>query len=203
MKKKQFIYILPIVALLLTACGDSDDANEKDNSQQEKTSKTVGSNDSTENAEDPAEGTTKNEVGTSDSSEDSDDATKNEVGSGETSNESTDNAVGKVGDTDIKFNDLSIEIKYPTGDYSLDYEKEFSGEKAELEDERKNSKITGEEALNNFKPLVKKFNFDANTSDEDVKKQLFSIIKIDDDYTRIEMDVEFSDGVEKEYNFTK
>lgn len=195
--------MLPMMALLLTACGDSSDptADDSKKNEQEKTSTTIGSTDSSEQKDE----TTESEVGSSDSAESKDDKTDNQVGTDDSTDSKNDKASTEVGasTTELAYEEFSVDIEYPTGDYSLEYEKEFSGEKAELEDERKNTKITGEEALTNFKPLVEKFTFDKNTADEDVKKQLFSIIKIDDDYKNIELDVKFADGTEKEYHFTK
>lgn len=201
LKKKTMLCALPMVALLLTACGDSSDPTDESKNTDEKTSTTIGSTDSTEQKDE----TTKNEVGSDDSIEAKDEKKDNQVGtddSTESKDETTSNEVG-TSTSELPYEEFSVDIEYPKGDYSLEYEKEFSGEKAELEDERKNTKITGEEALTNFKILVEKFTFDANTSDEDVKKQLFSIIKIDDDYKNIELDVKFANGTEKEYHFTK
>lgn len=177
MKKRRIFYTLPLVAMLLVACGNSEDNSTK---------------------ETDANKTEENEAATNNTTDDSNEATD--------ATESKDNtAVTDItkDKEELPFAEFSLDVDYPTGEYTLDYEKQFSGEEAELEDERKKSKIVGEEALTNLKPLLKKFTFDANTPDEQVKKQLFSIIKIDDDYTKVEMDVQFHDGVEKEYIFTK
>lgn len=176
MKKRHLLYTLPMVAILLAACGDNNDdaATQK---TPETTESTTDSNatksDESTTATDPAE---------------------------DKSSDVLDKATTKDG---LPFTEFALDVDYPTGEYSLDYEKEFSGEDAELEDERKNTKIVGKDALNNLKPLLKKFTFDANTPDEQVKKQLFSIIKIDDDYTSIELEVTFPDNVEKKYVFNK
>lgn len=184
MKKRRFFYALPLVAMLLVACGDSEDNSTKETDTNKTEENEAATNNTTDNS---------NEA--TDDSNEATDAT-----------ESKDNtAVTDVtkDKEELPFAEFSLDVDYPTGEYTLDYEKQFSGEEAELEDERKKSKIVGEEALNNLKPLLKKFTFDANTPDDQVEKQLFSIIKIDDDYTRIELDVQFHDGVEKEYIFTK
>lgn len=185
MKKRRLFYALPLVAMLLVACGDSEDNSTKESN----TNKTE-----------------ENEAVTNNTTDDSNEATDtNEATDATESKENNNSAVTDAtkDKEELPFAEFSLDVDYPTGEYTLDYEKQFSGEEAELEDERKKSKIVGEEALTNLKPLLKKFTFDVNSTEEDVKKQLFSIIKIDDDYTRIELDIQFHDGVEKEYIFTK
>lgn len=180
--------MLPMVALLLAACGNDEDDTKND----------VKTN---QQAEDT---TSNNTVDDTDDADDASDDTNEATDPADTGKTDGSSVLDKSKDApEIPFTEFSLEVKYPTGEYSLDYEKEFSGEESELEDERKNSKIVGEEALNNLKPLLKKFKFDANSTDEQVKKQLFSIIKIDDDYTSIELEVKFHDNTEKKYVFNK
>lgn len=200
MKRRNLLYALPMVAILLVACSDS----ETDTSNETEKTEVGKQEESTTTTE-------KNEVGKA-TEESATTTEKNEVGKATEDTETTETEKAEVGKTvvddptkegELIFDEFSLEVKYPKGEYSLDYETQFSGEEAELEDERKKTKIVGEEALNNLKPLLEKFKMDENTSDEAVKEELFSIIKIDDDYTSIELDVTFKNNKEKSYVFNK
>lgn len=129
------------------------------------------------------------------------DTTNNESSS--TDSTTTEESTSTTDVTEQPYRELDLEVKYPTGDYTLEYEKQSNGEVAEVEDERQNTKKTGDEALGELQPLMEKFTFDENTSDEEVKKQIMDHVKIDDDYTSIELNVTFNNGTEKEYKFNK
>lgn len=169
--KKLLLVAVPVLALSLAACGNSDD----DKKEKEQSTEQKAQNEST--------------------------------------NESTDSSVEETDDQTVlddpnlkqetPFRDFSLEVNYPKGEYSIEYELEMNGEEAEIEDEREQKKVVGADALNEVKPLLKKLTFDQKTSDEDVKKQILSILPIDEDYTNIELEVDFHDHVEKKYIFTK
>ncbi|MCA9724892.1 MAG: YusW family protein, partial [Kurthia sp.] len=105
--------------------------------------------------------------------------------------------------TEQPYKKMDLDVEYDKGDYTFEYEKKSDGDIAEIEDERDNTKKTGDEALGEMQPIVEKFTFDQNSSDEEVKKQIMDNIKIDDNYKSIKLEVKFDDGKEKEYKFFK
>ncbi|WP_336663355.1 YusW family protein [Kurthia gibsonii] len=105
--------------------------------------------------------------------------------------------------TEQPYKKMDLDVEYDKGDYTFEYEKKSDGDIAEIEDERDNTKKTGDEALGEMQPIVEKFTFDQNSSDEEVKKQIMDNIKIDDNYKSIKLEVKFDDGKEKEYKFVK
>lgn len=104
----------------------------------------------------------------------------------------------------FNFKEFSLDVDYPENkSYEADYDYERNGMEAELEDDRNNEKLYGDEAFNKMEPLLKKLTFDANTSNEEVINQVMSVFNIADDYEKIDIEVKFQDGTKKEYERMK
>ncbi|MBK3493933.1 YusW family protein [Viridibacillus sp. YIM B01967] len=102
------------------------------------------------------------------------------------------------------FAEFSLGVDYSaTESYEVDYENEKTGVEAELDDDRNNVKLKGDEALTKLEPLFKKLKFDATTANDEVIDQVISVFGIDENYISFELQVKFADGTVKEYNKTK
>ncbi len=85
--------------------------------------------------------------------------------------------------------------------FKVEYENEKDGAEASVKNDLKNQKIEGNEAYAELEPLFKKLTFTSQSTDEDVKKEILSVFNIKEEYVKIDLDVKFADGVEKEYTF--
>ncbi|MGE7623244.1 YusW family protein [Viridibacillus sp. NPDC096237] len=102
------------------------------------------------------------------------------------------------------FADFSLDIEYSsTESYEVDYKNEKTGVKVELDDDRNNVKLKGDEALAKLEPMFKKLKFDAKTANDEVINHVISVFDLDKNYTSFELEVKFADGTEKEYKKTK
>ncbi|WP_332650284.1 YusW family protein [Lysinibacillus sp. 54212] len=106
------------------------------------------------------------------------------------------------------FSEFSLEVEYSaTEAYEADYEYQLRENQriveASIEDDRNKEYFSGDEAYSKLRPLLKQINFDESTSNDEVLNQIVSIFSISDDYTKIDVDVTFSDGTKREYTFTK
>jgi|GEM_PF-245068 len=102
------------------------------------------------------------------------------------------------------FAEFSLDVDYsPTESYEVDYDNETTGVEVELDDDRNNVKLRGDEALSKLEPMFKKLKFDASTANDEVIDHVISVFGIDKNYTSFELEVKFADGTEKEYKKTK
>lgn len=104
----------------------------------------------------------------------------------------------------FNFTDFSLDVDYSaTESYDVDYDNERTGMEAELEDDRNNEKLYGDEAYTKLEPLFKQLTFDSTTPNDEVIDQVISVFNIADDYQSIEVEVKFEDGTEKEFQRIK
>ncbi|WP_226530261.1 YusW family protein [Metabacillus niabensis] len=102
------------------------------------------------------------------------------------------------------FTNFDLDVDYPDNkNYDVDYDNEQEGMEAEIEDTLNQNNLTGDEAFEELKPKFEKLTFDQNTKNEDVLSEVKDVFEINDDYTRIKVEVEFADGTEKEYSEQK
>lgn len=102
------------------------------------------------------------------------------------------------------FTEFSLDVEYSaTESYEVDYENRRSGMEAEIEDDRSNEKLRGDEAYTKLEPLFKKLTFDSATPNDEVIEQVISVFPIGDDYQSIKVEVEFEDGTKKEFKRIK
>ena len=127
-------------------------------------------------------------------------ATDNNVGT--TNNEGTTNT--STNKSDYSFREFDLEVVYDTNkEYEASYESEKNGVEASIEDDLKNERMKGNEAVDQLDPILKKLDIDANTSEEDVISKVVSAFDLDDNYQAINVDITFNDGTEKEYTNIK
>jgi hypothetical protein len=102
------------------------------------------------------------------------------------------------------FREFDIEVKYDKNkEYEASYENDNEGVEASIEDDLKNERVKGNDAVDRLDPIFKKLDIDANTSQEDVLSKVVSAFELDNNYQEIDVDITFNDGTEKEYRNTK
>ncbi len=102
------------------------------------------------------------------------------------------------------FTNFDLVVDYPDNkNYDVDYDNEQEGMEAEIEDTLNQNNLSGDEAFEELKPKFEKLTFDQNTKNEDVLSEVKEVFEINEDYTRIKVEVEFADGTEKEYSEQK
>ncbi|MCM3585817.1 YusW family protein [Mesobacillus maritimus] len=94
--------------------------------------------------------------------------------------------------------DLDVEYK-DNQSYEVDYENEKNGMEAEIEDQRNNEKVSGDEAFEQLRPIFENFSFDQNTAKDEVISEVLKAFELNADYTKFELDIDFADGTKKEY----
>lgn len=119
--------------------------------------------------------------------------------------QSGDNNYSSVKDPNnipFAFSEFDLHVDYKGNQsFKVEYENEKDGAEASVKNDLKNQKIEGNEAYAELEPLFKKLTFTSQSTDEDVKKEILSVFNIKEEYVKIDLDVKFADGVEKEYTF--
>ena len=121
----------------------------------------------------------------------------------DTATEDTTNNTA-TNNSDYPFREFDLEVKYDNNkEYEASYENDNEGVDASIEDDVKNERIKGNEAVDRLDPIFKKLDIDANTSEEDVISKVISAFGLNDNYKAIDVDITFNDGTEKEYTNIK
>ena len=103
----------------------------------------------------------------------------------------------------FSFSEFSLDVDYGANQkYEVEYKNEQTKTESKIEDQRLNKSIEGNDAYAKLEPKFKQLTFDANTSDDEVKKEIISAFDLGKDYNKIQLEVKFADGVEKNYTFT-
>lgn len=135
--------------------------------------------------------------GTADNNDTANNGTTN---NGDTAN---NNAVTN-GNNTFDFTHFSLDVDYSaTQDFEVDYENEQSGVEASYEDEINNEKLYGNDAYSKLEPTFQSFTFDQNTADDEVIAEVLQAFDLGDDYQKLELEIRFTDGTEKEYRKEK
>jgi YusW-like protein len=113
--------------------------------------------------------------------------------SNETSNEAAFN-----------FTNFDLEVEYKDNKaIDVDYENEKNGMEASYQDDLADQNLTSDEAMEKLTPIFEGLSFDQNTEDQEVINQVKDAFSVEDNYQKIELEVKFPDGTEKEYSETK
>lgn len=99
------------------------------------------------------------------------------------------------------FEKFELEVDYTDVDDAIkvDYENENNSTEASYERKEDDQNLRGDEAMQELDTLFGQLNFDQDTPDEEVLNQIKATFNIADDAKKIEADVTFTDGTEKEY----
>ena len=119
-------------------------------------------------------------------------------------NTATDNNNMATNESPYSFREFDLEVKYDNNkEYEASYENDNEGVEASIEDDLKNEKVKGNDAVDRLDPIFKKLDIDANTSEADVLSKVVSAFGLDENYQVIDLDITFNDGTEKEYRNNK
>ena len=111
----------------------------------------------------------------------------------------TDNNTA-TNETAYPFREFDLEVKYDNlKEYEASYDNDNNGVEASIEDDLKNERVKGNDAVDRLDPIFKKLDIDANTSKDDVISKVIAAFGLDENYQAIDVDITFNDGTEKEY----
>ncbi|GGJ93922.1 hypothetical protein GCM10007063_15560 [Lentibacillus kapialis] len=172
-----------LLAVMLTACGQSDNqsngnsdsSSETDNSQQE---------DMSQNGNDDEKNTEDNNTGSNDSAAKSTEKAKNQ-----------DDMKATLDKLD--FNEIEVEVSYGKDkEYEAEIEHHENGAvEAEVEDELDGTTIDDDlKAFNNLYPKVSKLQLGKNIDKQDAIDQVLKAFDLQSDYEKFEVEITFKDG---------
>ncbi|ANU20286.1 hypothetical protein BBI15_08680 [Planococcus plakortidis] len=123
--------------------------------------------------------------------------------SAEDASPSGDTAVTSDGQT-YGFTDLSVEVDMPDQDDALDfsYEEERGQVEAEYENKIDGVDLTGDEAFNEMEQGLSQLNISPDTPDDEVISQVVEAFGIDPGFKKIEIEVDYAGGSDKNYEQT-
>ncbi|KGX84957.1 YusW family protein [Pontibacillus litoralis] len=102
--------------------------------------------------------------------------------------------------TTYSFTSFDLDVDYKGNEsVEVDYENEVEGMEAKYEDNRKDTMLRGNEAMNKLTPIFEAFTFDQSTADEEVIQAVKDAFSIEEGYQEFELEVEYADGTTKEY----
>ncbi|WP_251137627.1 YusW family protein [Exiguobacterium sp. s168] len=133
-----------------------------------------------------------------------DEASTDKVEEGSTNSNTTDDTmqdkdtVTKNADTDYGFNSLSIEADVEGDNDALDISYDRDNDGTEAEYRYKGEQKQGDDAMAELDAKFKNLKIDVDTSDNEVIGEVERVFAIQD-ASRLEVEIEFSDGTEKEY----
>ena len=102
------------------------------------------------------------------------------------------------------FTDLSVEVDMPDQDESLDlsYEEERGQVEAEYENKIDGVDLTGDDAFNELEQGLSQLNLTPDTPDDEVIKQVVEAFGVDANFKKIEIEIDYADGSDKNYEQT-
>lgn len=102
------------------------------------------------------------------------------------------------------FTDLSVEVDMPDQDDALDlsYEEERGQVEAEYENKIDGVNLTGDEAFNELEQGLSQLNLTPDTPDDEVISQVVEAFGIDPGFKKIEIEVDYADGSDINYEQT-
>ncbi len=133
-----------------------------------------------------------------------DETSTDKVEEGSTNSNTTDDTmkdkdtVTKNADTDYGFNSLSIEADVEGDNDAIDISYDRDNDGTEAEYRYKGEQKQGDDAMAELDAKFKNLKIDADTSEKEVISEVERVFAIQD-ASRLEVEIEFSDGTEKEY----
>ncbi|WP_251133617.1 YusW family protein [Exiguobacterium sp. s46] len=133
-----------------------------------------------------------------------DETSTDKVEEGSTNSNTTDDTmqdkdtVTKNADTDYGFNSLSIEADVEGDNDAIDISYDRDNDGTEAEYRYKGEQKQGDDAMTKLDAKFKNLKIDADTSEKEVISEVERVFAIQD-ASRLEVEIEFSDGTEKEY----
>ncbi|MEI4460880.1 YusW family protein [Exiguobacterium indicum] len=133
-----------------------------------------------------------------------DEASTDKVEEGSTNSNTIDDTmqdkdtVTKNADTDYGFNSLSIEADVEGDNDAIDISYDRDNDGTEAEYRYKGEQKQGDDAMAELDAKFKNLKIEAETSEKEVISEVERVFAIQD-ASRLEVEIEFSDGTEKEY----
>lgn len=116
----------------------------------------------------------------------------------------TNNGNEVTGDPLFNITSFDLDVDYSgTDSYEVEYENDLDGLKARIEDEINNQRLNGDEAFEQLRPIFEQFNFDQSTAEEEVMAEVLESFNLNKNFAKLELEVEYSDGIEKKYHSNK
>ncbi|RAZ69425.1 YusW family protein [Planococcus maitriensis] len=102
------------------------------------------------------------------------------------------------------FTDLSVDVDMPEQDDALDlsYEEERGQVEAEYENKIDGVDLSGDEAFNEMEQGLSQLDITPDTPDDEVISQVVEAFGIDSGFKKIEIEVDYADGSDKNYEQT-
>lgn len=98
------------------------------------------------------------------------------------------------------FTSFDLDVEYAENiEFDVDYENERDGMDAEIKNDKDNSRLLGDEAFAELRPIFEQFTFDQNTAEDEVFAQVRDGFSIEDDFQSLELEITYLDGSKKEY----
>jgi YusW-like protein len=101
----------------------------------------------------------------------------------------------------FNFTSFDLDIDYQDNkEIDVGYENENDGMEAEYKDTVNDERLSGDEAFDKLRPIFEELTFDQNTENEAVISEVLTAFGLNNEFTKLELEVKFTDGTEKEYN---
>ncbi len=101
-----------------------------------------------------------------------------------------------------QYTNFELEVDYANDiSFEVDYENDEKGITAEIEDEVNNVYLSGDEAKNSLIKNFEMLNFDENTDETEIVTQILTAFNLNDNFTKIELEVRYHTGTVKKYKF--
>ncbi|MFC7786398.1 MULTISPECIES: YusW family protein [unclassified Rossellomorea] len=98
------------------------------------------------------------------------------------------------------FTNFDLDVDYKDNkSIDVDYENEKDGVEAKYQDDLNGQNLLSDEAMDKLAPIFEGFDFDQNTDGQKVIQQVKEAFSVEEGYQVFELEITYSDGVEKEY----
>lgn len=108
---------------------------------------------------------------------------------------------GQTADAAYSFTSFELDADYANVNDALDisYDNEKNDIEASYEDRENKKNLTGDDAMTELESKFSSFSFDENTPDDEVMTAVVEAFNIPDDAKKVEVDIKYVGGTEKEY----
>lgn len=182
MKKFGMITLSAVIATGLAACGENG----------EETTGEPANGDAPADAEEDDTEELENQVNVDDEMDESSNEDENE--------EDEDADAEEDWYEDLPYDEFELEAEYSHGEYEAEYEYEGGNPEAEIEDTRdgEDIELEGEEALEELSAILPEMDVGENSGDDEVLEAAIDAFELDEDYSELEVEIEFLDDGETE-----
>jgi len=101
---------------------------------------------------------------------------------------------------EVNFQEIEIELDYADGkefEAEIDYH-ETKPVEAKVENELNNELLTGKEAFDFIFDRISEIDFSSDRSNTDIINDIIKVFDLPEDYVKIEIEIEYDDGTERE-----